>query len=103
MHDELAVALGAEYMAASAKLGLALGIVEQLAVADDDDVAVLVEDRLLAVCDADNAEAAIAKADTRCDQRADIVWPAMHKRRCHALHLRTVRLPPAAKIDHTCQ
>ena len=49
MHDQLAVAAAAEDMAAGLKLGLALGVVEQLAVADHRDGAVLVEDGLLTV------------------------------------------------------
>ena len=49
MHDQLAVAAAAEDVAARLKLGLALGVIEQLAIADHGDGAVFVEDRLLAV------------------------------------------------------
>src|SRR5262249_8664736 len=56
MHDQLAIAAGAELMTSRLKLGLALRIVEQLAVAQHGDGAVLVEDRLLAVAQPDDAK-----------------------------------------------
>ena len=52
----------------ASQLRLALGIVEQLAVEDDGDGAVLVEDRLLAVGEADDGEAAVGEAEAGADQ-----------------------------------
>src|SRR4029078_9915385 len=45
--DDLGIGMGAEDVALGLQLGLALGIVEQLAVVDDGDVAILVEDGTL--------------------------------------------------------
>ena len=103
MHDQLAVAAAAEDVAARLQLGLALGIVEQLAVADHGDGAVLVEDWLLAVTKPDNAEPLLDGADARCEQGAGLVGPAMGERRAHARDLRPIRLPPTLEVDHTCQ
>ena len=58
VRDDFGVAVGGEAMAAAFQLGLHLGVVEQLAVEDDGDAAVLVEDGLPAVGQADDAEAA---------------------------------------------
>ena len=103
MHDQLAVAAAAEDMAARLQLGLALRVVEQLAVADHGDGAVLVEDWLLAVTKPDDAEPLLDGADARCEQGAGLVRPAMGERRAHARDLRPIRLPSTLEVDHTCQ
>ena len=90
-------------MAARLKLGLALRVVEQLAVADHGDGAVFVEDRLLAVTQSDDAEALLDGADAWREQGAGLVGPAMGQRRAHARDLRPIRLPPTFEVDHTCQ
>ena len=59
------------------KLGLALGVVEQFAVADDRDRAILVEDGLLTIVQSDNAETAMGNADARREQGAGIIGTAM--------------------------
>ena len=103
MHDQLAVAAAAEDVAARLKLGLALGVVEQLAVADHGDGAVLVEDWLLAVTKPDDAEPLLDGADARREEGAGLVGTAMGERRAHARDLRPIRLPPTLEVDHTCQ
>ena len=103
MHDQLAVAAAAEDVAARLKLGLALRVVEELAVADHGDGAVFVEDRLLAVTQADDAEPLLDGADAWREEGAGLVGPAMGQRRAHARDLRPIRLPPTLEVDHTCQ
>jgi hypothetical protein len=84
MHDQLAVAMGAEHMTPRLKLRLPLGIVEQLAVADDGDRAVLVENGLVAVRDTDDAKPLLREADPRREQETGIVRTAMGQGRAHA-------------------
>ena len=97
------IAAAAEDVAARLQLGLALGIVEQLAVEDHGDGAVLVEDRLLAVSEPDDAEPLLDGADAWCEQCAGLVGSAMGQRRAHARDLRPIRLPSTLEVDHTCQ
>ena len=67
------------------------------------DGAVLVEDRLLAVAQADDAEPLRGGADPRGEQGAGFVGAAMGERRAHARDLRPIRLPSTFKVDYTCQ
>src|SRR5581483_1214527 len=83
MDDQLGVRIGPEHMAFGHELGLALGIIEQLAVGDHADIAGLVEDGLLAIGDADDGESAIAHADAGRHEIAHPVRPAMPERRRH--------------------
>jgi hypothetical protein len=103
MHDQLAIAAGAELMTPRLKLGLALRIVEQLAVARHGERAVLVDDRLLAVAQAYDAEPLRGGADPWGEQGAGFVGAAMGERRAHARNLRPIRLPSTFKVDYTCQ
>src|SRR5262245_16098101 len=93
MHDQLAIAAGAKLMTSSLKLGLALRIVEQLAVAQHCDGTVLVENRLLAVAQPDDTKPLRCCADPRGQQGAGFVGAAMSERRAHARNLRPIRLP----------
>src|SRR4029079_44867 len=77
MHDQLAVAAAAEDMAARLKLGLALGVIEQLAVADHGNGTVLVEDWLLAITKPDDAEPLLDGADAWWAQGAGLVGAPM--------------------------
>ena len=65
VNDQLGVGLGAEDMPFGFELRAPLGKIEELAVADDRDAAVLVENRLLAVVDADDAQPAMREFDPR--------------------------------------
>ena len=58
VRDHFRVAVGAKLMAPAFKLGTPLGVVEQFAVEDDGNAAILIADRLPAVGQADDAEAA---------------------------------------------
>ena len=70
------------------ELGLHFGIVEELAVEDDDDGAVLVGDRLLAVEEPDDAEPAIGEPDAGLFEIAVLIGPAMDDGVGHAPSMR---------------
>ena len=77
VRNDFGVAVGGEAMAAAFQLGLHLGVVEQLAVEDDGDAAVLVEDGLPAVGQADDAEAARGERQAGPFEVAVLVRPAV--------------------------
>ncbi len=78
--DDLGVGVGAEDVALGLQLRLALGIVEQLAVVDDGNRAILVEDRLLAVAEADDGEATVGEPDAGTQQKSVVVGTAVPER-----------------------
>ena len=90
VHDQLGVGVGAEDVAPGLQRGLALRVVEQLAVEDDGDGAVLVEDRLAAVAEANDGEPAVGEAEALADQEAVVIGPAVPERAGHV---------PAARRD----
>jgi hypothetical protein len=103
MDDQLAIAAAAEHMAAGFQLRLAFRVIEQLAIADHGDGAVLVEDGLLTVIQPDNAEPLLDGADAGSKQGAGLVRPAMDQCGAHARDHGPIRLSPTGKVDHTCQ
>ena len=82
--DHLGVAAGAEDVAQRLQLGHQLLEVVDLAVEDDADAAVLVEQRLLAGGDVDDRQPAMAEADARLDVDAALVGAAVVLRFVHA-------------------
>ena len=70
MDDQLRVAVGAEHVALGLELDAPFGIIEQLAVADDGHATILVEDRLLAVLQPEDAQPTVRKPDSRHEQKA---------------------------------
>ena len=58
MHDDFCVRMRAKHVTFGFKLGLALRVVEQLAIVDDSDRAIFVEDGLIAVTETDDAQSA---------------------------------------------
>jgi hypothetical protein len=77
MDDDLDVAVSAEYMALGLKLGAPFDEIEQLAITDDGDTSILVEDRLPPIGQTDNAETPVGKAYTGRDEEAVIVGPSV--------------------------
>jgi hypothetical protein len=73
MDDDLDVAVSVEYMTLGLKLGAAFDEIEQLAITDDGDTSILVEDRLPPISQTDNAETPVGKAYTGRDEEAVIV------------------------------
>jgi hypothetical protein len=90
-------------MAPGLELDLPFGVVEQLAIVENGDGPILVENRLLTVVDPDNAETLMGDADPGREQGAAIVRTAMEQHGAHALHLGPIGLPPTLKVDHTCK
>src|SRR4051812_44917976 len=76
--------MGGEAMAFGFESGLDFGVVEELAVEDDDDGAVLVGDGLPAVREADDAEPSIRQADAGRFEEAVLVRPAVNDGTGHA-------------------
>ena len=103
MHDELVVAMGAEHVTLGLELRLPLRVVEQLAIADDGNAAVLVEEGLPPVLKTENAEPPMREAEPRCEQGTGIVGAAMEERRAHARDLSPIGLPSTLEVDHSCQ
>ena len=77
VRDDFGVAVGGEAMAAAFQRRLLFRVVEQLAVEDDGDGAVFVEDGLPAVGQADDAEAARGEGQAGPFQVAVLVRPAV--------------------------
>ncbi len=100
VHDQLRVGVAAEHVALGSELCLQLGIIEQLAIGDHADAAGLVEDRLLAVGDADNGEPPVAHADAGSHEIANAVRAAMLERRRHAADQSPVGLTGTFEIEH---
>ena len=97
--DDLGVGVRAEDVALGLQLRLALGIVEQLAVVDDGDGLILVEDRLLAVAEPDDRQAAVGEAEAGADEIAVVVRTAVPERLRHALQSGRVRLTLSREVN----
>src|SRR5262249_24769526 len=85
VRDDLGVGVGDKPMSAAGKLGPALGVVEQLAVEDHLDGAVLVADRLATVEQPDNAESPGGEAQTGALQATVLVGPTVDDRVGHCV------------------
>ena len=77
VHDELAIAMGAEDMATRLQLSLPLRIVKQLAIDHDCNRTILVEDRLPPIRESKDTEAPVTCTNTGRKQDALIVGTAM--------------------------
>ena len=75
--DDLGVATGAEHVAQRLQFGAQLAEVVDLAVEHHDDVAVLVDHRLLAGGEVDDRQAAVAEADAGLDVQLALVGAAV--------------------------
>ena len=83
--DDLGVALGVEAVAGGLQFGNQFLVVVDLAVEDHDHRAVLVEQRLLAGGDVDDAQPPVAEAQPGLDVQAAFVGAAVGLRVVHAL------------------
>src|SRR5215813_11505772 len=86
MRQEFGVAMAAERVALDHQVGAHLRIIEQLAVEDDGDAAVLVALGLLAIEQADDAEPAIGELQSGPLEEAVLVRAAMEHGPRHAPH-----------------
>jgi hypothetical protein len=73
--------------------------VVDLAVEDDDDRAVFVEQRLLPRSDVNDRQALMSETDARLKVHAALVGPAMPLRVIHALQHRARDIVPAAGVE----
>src|SRR5213078_1534557 len=73
----------AEAMAGAHELARELAVVVDLPVLYDDDGAVLVRDRLVALCEVDDRETPCGEPDRVVHEGAVRVRPAVHERRAH--------------------
>jgi hypothetical protein len=102
VRDYFSIAVGAEAVAASFQPGALLGVIEQLAVENDLDTAILVGYRLPAVIQADDAEPARRQPEARLFQEPVFVRPAMNQRRRHRLKRAERRERSVGQMNHPC-
>ena len=101
VHDQLGVGVGAKDVALGLQRGLALRVVEELAVEDDGNGPVLVEDRLAAVAEANDGEPAVGEAEALADQEAVVIGSAVPERAGHFLQHGGIGLAPAGQVDNS--
>ncbi len=97
--DDLGVGVRAEHVALGLQFRLALGIVEQLAVVDDGDALILVEDRLLAVAETDDGKPAVGEAEAGAQQESVVVGAAMPERLRHRVQRGGIGLALAGEVN----
>ena len=95
--------LVAERVAERGELGDQLLVVVDLAVEDDRDAAVLVEQRLLAGGDVDDRKPAVAEPDARLEVQPAAVRAAMVLRLVHAVEQVARDLAAAARVEDACE
>ena len=100
MHDHFRVALRLEHVAKRLQLGAQLAVVVDLAVEDDTDRAVLVEDRLVPAGQVDDRQPPHPEPDPPLDVDALVIGAAMHDRGAHAPNLRFRRKRIVTKPCH---
>jgi hypothetical protein len=83
MNDGLGIALGGEPMPSALEICAQLLVVVDLPVEDDDDRAILVEDRLIAGVEIDHAKSLNPEADTTAVVRPARIRATMLERRAH--------------------
>jgi hypothetical protein len=99
VRHQLGVAVRGEAMPASFERAPRFRIIEQLAVEDDDDGAVLVGDGLVAVGEADDAETTVGQGHAVALEIALVIGSAMHDGIGHAPDGSGWNDPAAAQID----
>ena len=102
VHDDFRVALGGEAVPAGFQFRTQLEVVENLAVEDDPEGAVLVGDRLLAGAEINNAEPGVAQAGKAVEINAELVRPAMTNHRQHPADALLLNRVSVGKVDYAC-
>src|SRR5262249_22719857 len=90
MGDDLGIGVCTEAMPAFLQFGAGFRVVKQLAVVDDADAAILVEDRLPSIRQADNAQSPRRQTHLGPVKETILVGPAMGQGSSHGAH-RTCR------------
>ena len=102
MQDGFGVAVGLVAVACGFQVAAQIGMIEDLAVVDDPEVAGLIAHRLLAVRKADNAEPPRSQGQSRSMEIALLIRAAVHNRLRHPLNdaFRHASLP--GQIQYAC-
>jgi hypothetical protein len=101
MNDHFGIGARCEDVSLRFQLEPQFGVLEQFAVADHGDRAILVEDGLLPIIEANNAETAMGKTDAWRDEEAIVIGPAVPQRIRHTPEHHPLWPLAAPKIDHT--
>jgi len=99
VNNHLGIAAGAEYMAQGRELGHQRLKIVDLAVVDDADRSVLVEQRLIAGREVDYRQPTVAEPDPRLDVVAIAVWSAMTKDIGHAPQQGAIDIGLSAPVE----
>src|SRR4051794_38708737 len=102
MRDDLRIAVRNEPMPACPQFIPTLDVIKKLAVKDDDDVTILVVDRLLAVCQTDNAQPARSQDEPGPNQKSLLVGTTVQQRAGHSLNAPLGDRTLSRQIDHAC-
>jgi hypothetical protein len=102
MRNDLGVAVRDEAMALRSQLFAPFDVIEQLAVEDDEQAAIFVRHRLVAVRQSDNAQAARGQGDARLLEKPHLIRTAMDDCARHLLHHPGRRWPFPGQIDDPC-
>src|SRR5882757_4366555 len=102
MGDDLGVAVCDELVSARPELLSSLDVIKQFAVENYGDAAVFVEDRLLPIGQADNAQPACSESQSGTNQKAFFVRAAMQQRPGHSLNTPFGHGTLSPQIDHAC-
>ena len=101
MHDYFGIAARVEDVAKRLQLGNQRLVVVDLAVEDDADAAVLVEQGLLAGCQVDDRQAPVTKAEAGFEMQVALHRPAMVLALIHAVKHGTIDFAPAAGVKNS--
>src|SRR5262252_10966218 len=85
MRDDFGVTMGDELMSALPQFRPTLDVIEKLAIKDHKDGAILVRYRLLAICEADNAQPSRSQGHPWPDEETFFVRTAVQQCMGHAL------------------
>ena len=100
VRNQLGIAVGPELMAATFQPGLGFGVVEELAVEDDVNAAVLVADGLPAVAEANDAEPARGQPQPGTLQVAVLVRPSVDQTVGHGAQTTRGQGDPVHQVNH---
>src|SRR5262245_8394733 len=101
MRNQLGIAMSDEAMAAGFQGMAQLGVIEKLAVVNDSNATVFVEDGLPAIRQADDAEPAGGKAQPGPVQESILIGPAVDDGGRHALDHTLWDGPSSGQIHHS--
>jgi hypothetical protein len=99
MHDHFGVTAGVKDMTQGLQLRNELLVVVDLAIEDNHDRTIFIEQRLLPGSNVNNGKASMSKPNTGLNMQATVIGPAMPLGVVHALQHGTVNFAAATDID----